>query len=205
MDKITCAFPDCDRPHRARGWCNTHYAQWLTTGRTFPIRTVRPRNVDPIDWFWMGFARSENGCLEWQRGTRHFGYGDCDRSLGDGSMRAHRVAWILTHGPIPDGLWVLHRCDNPACGDVDHLFLGNNADNAADMAAKGRAARQVGEDHPGSKLTGPQVLGILLRLSGGESRGSISRRYGVAYTTVRDIDKGRTWPSYTKDVCLSSA
>ena len=58
---------------------------------------------------------------------------------------AHRMAWELEHGPIPGDLWVLHRCDNPPCVRLDHLFLGTHADNMADKVAKGRQAR--GDDH----------------------------------------------------------
>jgi hypothetical protein len=58
----------------------------------------------------------------------------------DGTWRrSHRVAWELTHGPVPDGLHVLHRCDTPSCCNVAHLFIGTHDDNMADMAAKGRA------------------------------------------------------------------
>jgi hypothetical protein len=56
---------------------------------------------------------------------------------------AHRLAWTLAHGPIPDGMLVLHHCDNRACWNVEHLFLGSQADNMADMVAKGRHANQA--------------------------------------------------------------
>ena len=54
----------------------------------------------------------------------------------------HRLAWIEAHGPIPDGLFVLHQCDNPSCFEVEHLFLGTHAENMRDMATKRRAANQ---------------------------------------------------------------
>lgn len=53
-------------------------------------------------------------------------------------MKAHQLAWVLANGPIPDGLWVLHHCDNPPCVDLAHLWLGDNTDNQRDSSAKGR-------------------------------------------------------------------
>jgi hypothetical protein len=78
-------------------------------------------------------------CLEWQAGCDRFGYGRLKRA----SKReyAHRIAWKFANGPIPSGLYVLHKCDNPPCVNSDHLFLGTIADNNADMVAKGRNSR----------------------------------------------------------------
>ena len=81
-----------------------------------------------------------NGCLEWTGYTNKDGYGHI--SFNGKSIGTHRVAWELIHGPIPPGMKVLHHCDNPPCCEAegtDHLFLGTQADNMADMAAKGRA------------------------------------------------------------------
>lgn len=80
-------------------------------------------------------------CVEWE-GARHpQGYG---RTWVDGkSRRAHRVAWEETNGPIPEGMWVLHKCDNPPCVNIDHLFLGTAKDNAQDTVQKGRHSEQA--------------------------------------------------------------
>jgi hypothetical protein len=90
-------------------------------------------------------VKQPNGCREWQGYTNADGYGmigDNERKM----LRVHRLAWTLVNGPIPDGVDVLHHCDNPPCGETEpsdaypegHLFLGTHADNMADKATKGR-------------------------------------------------------------------
>ena len=79
-----------------------------------------------------------NGCIEWQGAKTLRGYGQIGLPGGDQMMRTHRLAWILAHGEIPEGLNVCHSCDNPPCCNVEHLWLGTQADNVADMVAKGR-------------------------------------------------------------------
>jgi hypothetical protein len=87
--------------------------------------------------FWKNVNRNTRPgeCWIWYEGRRHHGYG----RIGSLQEGAHRVAWELTNGPIPDGLDVLHKCDNPPCVNPDHLFLGDQEANMNDMAAKGRA------------------------------------------------------------------
>ena len=79
-------------------------------------------------------------CLEWQAALDQHGYGRLSSRMGRAGTweSAHRVAWELAHGPMPRGLCVLHKCDNPLCVAVDHLFLGTKKDNTRDMMAKGR-------------------------------------------------------------------
>jgi len=82
-----------------------------------------------------------DGCWGWVGSIDHFGYGQIQH---EGKVQpAHRVSWVLARGPIPDGLCVLHRCDNPPCTNPEHLFLGTKKDNMMDAARKGRIARQI--------------------------------------------------------------
>jgi len=127
----TCSVDDCDggAPIR-RGMCNAHYKRLWRRGELTP----RP---SPAERLAAGLVRMPNGCLEWTRSRNKQGYGGI-RFEGK-VVKTHRLAWILANGPIPDGLDVLHHCDNPPCCDVEGcLFLGTVADNNADRDAKGR-------------------------------------------------------------------
>lgn len=143
--------------------------------------------------FWSKVSvRGDDECWLWQAGTvMGRGYGLFD-AWGRKEL-AHRVAWLLTHeGIIPDGLQVLHTCDVPACVNLNHLWLGTQADNLRDMDAKGR--RAVGEAHGSAKLTEPQVSLIRLLHAGGKlSQQQLAHIFGVHRGTIRPIIAGKTW------------
>jgi len=119
------------------------------------------------------------------------GYG----GFWDGSrvVAAHRFAWGMEHGSIPEGLHILHRCDNPPCCNPPHLYLGTNADNVADRVSRGRAAGQVGERNPRAKLTEEQVRAIKQRLKNGETQTGLACEYGVHQTAIGFIARGVRW------------
>ncbi len=135
-----------------------------------------------------------NGCWEWQ-GFRLRGYGMIGRGRrGEGTALTHRVAWEEAYGPIPDGLCVLHSCDNPPCCNVEHLFLGTQTENLADMDAKGRRAdltgRFVGEKNPSAKLTVAQVVAIRADT---RPQVAIAAKYGMSKASISEIKSGKKW------------
>jgi len=133
------------------------------------------------------------GCWEWAKCRDQNGYG---RIQHDGrSQVAHRIAWELWVGPIPEGKCILHKCDNPSCINPDHLFVGTQLDNIADMNAKGRHGKFVheSESSPGAKLKWPEVREIRRRCANGELIYMVANDYGVSKTTVGYIIRRQTW------------
>lgn len=135
--------------------------------------------------------RGQLECWPWLACTNAKGYGWF--GAGDGPRLAHRVAWEIENGPIPDGLFVLHRCDNPPCVNAAHLFLGTNVDNMDDMKAKGRAPKNAGVKNGRAKLVEADVLVIRHRIAAGEMLRAIATDYGVSEGVVNHIKDGRSW------------
>lgn len=111
----------------------------------------RKPNMSPTEfaeWFWSKL-NTAGSCWEWTGCRNGDGYGEILRDRRP--QKAHRIAWELTHGPIPGGSHVLHRCDNPPCCNQEHLWLGTPLDNARDKERKGRGNHAKGDAH-GSKL-----------------------------------------------------
>ncbi len=135
--------------------------------------------------------KSEAECWNWKDSLNFLGYGSY-RPGGScvAQWRAHRIAWVIYRGPIPDGMLVCHHCDNPACVNPNHLFLGTPKDNMTDKMKKGRANFCVGEKCGSSKLTETQVIKIRESSLGCISLGKI---YGVARETIRKIKTRETW------------
>lgn len=139
---------------------------------------------------FMGRVRKTSGCWLWRGPRDGAGYGVV-RVDGE-SRRAHRVSWELHRGPIPAGMLVCHRCDNPPCVNPDHLFVGTHGDNQADKVAKGRQAR--GAAMPNAVLTEPMVVEIRSLISDGElTQQEIAHRFGVSVGAVFSIAHGRGW------------
>lgn len=139
--------------------------------------------VTPVaDRFATKYEKAESGCWLWTGARKPGGYGNFQMRPRQFES-AHRASWLLHRGEIPDGLWVLHRCDDPRCVNPDHLFLGTPLDNTRDMEAKGR-------DTKNQKLDDAQVLEIRAARSAGESLKTLAARYGVAQSCISRIANG---------------
>lgn len=133
----------------------------------------------------------------WLRGSQANEYFRIhDQSKGK-VVTGTRVVWEHHNGPAPEGMVICHKCDNPPCLEITHLFIGTQQDNARDMAKKRRqkhAPFPKGERHPNSKLTDEDVLDIF---TDDRPRTQIARDYGVGADAIRYIQEGINWRHVT--------
>lgn len=137
-------------------------------------------------------ALTPGECWEWQGKRNRAGYGIWRDQL------AHRLTYAAMFGPIPDGLVIMHTCDNPPCCNPNHLRDGTHADNTADKVAKGRQARgptpsRQGERNAKAKLTAGQVEEIRQLLATGMLPREVAPLFGVCRSTVSRIRFGSAW------------
>lgn len=171
-----------------------------------PTLTARARRRSPCGGGLLDIFASTavvGDCIEWMGSRIHDGYGRV--KVGGKSFRVHRRVWALLSGPIPDGIDVLHSCDNPPCCNPDHLFLGTNQDNVDDRTAKGRHSsgaahwmrrlpgRLRGECNGKAVLTVDDVRCIRARHVLGERNIDIARSLGVGKSTIFNVVTRRTW------------
>ncbi len=170
-------------------------------------------NLKSRFWEKVGIYNSHSDCWEWRGTKRSDGYGNI-RSDGK-VIRAHRLSYTLNVGKIPNGIFVLHRCDNPSCVNPRHLFLGTAKDNSQDMMSKGRnmhitkpwtLARgdrngthtkpetvRRGSRIEWAKLDEGKVREIRSRYSGGESAPTLAKEFGVYFGTIYKVIYRHTW------------
>lgn len=153
------------------------------------------RLADSVSSRLLSHIIKKDGCWAWDGYRDAKGYGRL--MTPNGPVRAHRLSYEYHSGPIRDGGYVLHKCDNPECTNPDHLYVGTHDDNMADKAARGRVftgERPRGEHHRRSRLTADDV--VRLRASV-ENNATIARSLGVSVSTVRLARIGATWAHLT--------
>lgn len=147
--------------------------------------TKRPTTLEEA--FWQYAIPGEPGaCWEWT-GSRTRGYGQF--AFQSRRYKAHRVSYLLHHGPIPDGMEVCHTCDNPPCWNPEHLWVGTRAENAEDAARKGR---MQGERNAFAKLTDDDVRNIRL-LYPRFTMQQIATQLAVSPATIWLVLSGKRW------------
>lgn len=188
-----CCYVGCDRPAQARGMCNTHYMQKRRAG-LLPVGTRLPSPVD--ERFWRQ-VRKTSGCWEWMGKAKDpRGYGQIGLG-GKGAKQelVHRFSYQLHKGPIPEGLVVMHACDNPRCVNPDHLSVGTPSENIRDAVRKGRwkaiPPLHIGEKQHSSKLTAEKVL--YMRANPQIPTKQFCEEYGCAPSSIRKARAGLSW------------
>lgn len=173
----------------------------------------KPGTPITLEFIYSRVDRS-GACWRWLGAKSGKGYGKV--RVGRGRVDVHRLVYALVNGPIPDGLQVLHRCDNPICCRPDHLFLGTQSDNMQDMLAKGRnfhqtrperlargarngaytqpECRRRGERNGRAILAEADVVAVRrLHATGDYLLRDLAARYGVSVATIHRAVRGKAW------------
>jgi hypothetical protein len=188
LSLANCNIEGCDKAVACRGFCWKHYMRLRRRGDPLVAKTLQ--GLSWRDRFDAYFPKDGGeGCWEW-KGSTSRGYGVL--KVGKGPKLAHRLAWEVYRGELPDGAHVLHRCDNPRCVRPEHLFIGDQVSNMADKMAKKRHRYGVsrGAAHGRTKLTDEQVKEI--RATVGPAR-LLAAKFGISMSSVQMIRSGQTW------------
>lgn len=165
---------------------------WSVVATIAETLSTRIKTMDLSHRFWSKVATTENPneCWEWKACTDRYGYGQL--TVQGRHHKAHRVAYELSNGEIPNRQIICHHCDNPRCCNPSHLFLGTHSDNSRDKVSKRR--HPFGARNGTTKLTESQVREIA-RIWNEENLtiSVIARQFNVNPGTIHDIVNGRTW------------
>lgn len=167
---------------------NAHTLRRTPDGTKFLLRTKEQIQSD----FWSRIRKnSPVSCWIWTGATLD-GYGSL--GINGKHIKAHRFAYEQYYGPIPKGMLCCHRCDNRACVNPVHLFLGHPKDNSRDMVNKGRSLR--GERQPRAKLTEQEVTFVkahFIPYNSAFGVTALATKFQVSQSTIRSALKGRSW------------
>lgn len=183
--KGKCTVEGCDGKYFAGEMCAKHYARFKRYG------TVHlPKELSLKERLYLSTKR-RGECIEWTGSNDgRKGYGVI--SINGKQEKTHRVSWEIENGPIPEGMCVCHACDNPACINPSHLFIGTHSDNMQDCLQKGRGNRggPKGENCHFSRLTEKEVLEIR---DSDEYCNALAKRYNISTAIITQVQKGQIW------------
>lgn len=168
--------------------------QDLQKKRTQRRPGAKPRTAEQFEKAFWGYVDKSGGpsaCWPWTAGRGRRGYGKAwrrGRTLG-----AHKIAFELTVGPVADGMYVCHHCDNPPCCNPTHLYVGTPKQNTADSVLKGRRNTPTGERLPHTVLSESKVADILERHSNGARVCDLATQYGVSRSAIYSVVTGKNW------------
>jgi hypothetical protein len=189
-----CSEDGCEKPVHALCVCHTHYMRLRRAGLT-AIGTKARGTLE--ERFWR-FVEKTDSCWLWTgKSVDRAGYGKLSTG-GKGSPHkmAHRISYELHKGEIPDGLVVMHSCDNPKCVNPEHLSVGTHKQNTHDAVAKGRMVCNLpvggmhGRANPNAKLNDNAVRQI--RASTVKAS-DLAAKYGVSKTVINMVRRRETW------------
>lgn len=186
-----CVAISCDRPHKYRDMCGKHYTRWYR-GQDINAKTRVDRTIDERLWHQVD---KSGDCWEWHGACDQHGYGHINIGKNK-KKKTHRLSWEFANGPIPDGLCVLHTCDNPKCVKPEHLWLGTYKDNMQDCIAKGRFVflkSKPGEENNHAKLHDGDIRVIRDLAESGLKPRYTSEFLGIDRSCVHRIINREAW------------
>ncbi len=187
---MNCKIRKCDRKADKKQMCLAHYQRWVRNGDNFDrspivnVSSLLSRFKSKIQ------KKNKNGCMLWTGWKNNDGYGKF--SVGKKYKLAHRVAYELFVGKIPEGLYVLHKCDVRDCCNIEHLYLGDQFDNMHDCLKRDRFALRSGQNNGRSLLKEKDVKYIKVSL-GKASGAQLAREFKVSESCIQDIKHKRSW------------
>jgi len=196
-----CSVKHCKRKVYAQGLCNKHWQRKRKYGDVSREGLKAPlKKGVPVKQYLKERSKynKHTGCIEWIGSIANDGYGQAWQ--GDFWWRAHRLAYTVYKGEIPEGKIICHHCDNPRCINPEHLYVGTQKTNAEDRVKRGRSNIKTGEEAGAAKLTEAQAIEIIRRRKSGEKEKDIAKDYNISHWTVGDIYRGKKcWRDIDRD------
>ena len=188
----TCYIDGCEAQTRTNGLCNRHAVRARQKGTT----DDGPKAKGTLEHrFWRKVdKRGDDECWPWTGSKSTNGYGNIGiGTKREGAVTAHRLSYTIHHGAVPEGLVVMHSCDNKGCVNPSHLSAGTIAENARQAVERGLHPRIApkGTANGKAKLTPDMVRYI--RANPDKRHLDIAREFGLSANTIRGVRTGRTW------------